>query len=406
MLRAGVKMDFGTTVIAIDVDFVRLPTTPLELLVTTLVISLVIALAIMLVTLVLSPLVDKRWPATQPLNPTELLWAETGGYVQSHFRGLDFDIARDVAGQMSEKKVKAGQFVFEQGDPPAAFFVVKDGQVEVLQRVGGTDQVIRTYGPGDSFGEVAILRRSARTAGVRALQDTTLLELPADEFVAATALSAAEENPLLTAVDRYLAEDRARLATASVATNVERAASTPRATEPVARVEPGDAPAAPAAPSEEEPPRPRRPRRSALLDSPPSEEPPTPAEPAAESPAPRRRRFLADDAATAAPAASPPPAAPVAEPVAAPQPAPAPAPQPAAAPQPAPAPQPAAFAPTHRAPGDGALAWDHPDATRQPVAQLPPGEFVQVIARHGEWVQVRLSTGWQGWVDGRRLYPA
>ncbi|MFP5326513.1 MAG: cyclic nucleotide-binding domain-containing protein, partial [Acidimicrobiia bacterium] len=213
--------------IAIDVDFVRLPTTPLELLVTTLAISLVIAVAIMIVTLALSPLVDKRWPATQPLNPTELLWAETGGYVQSHFRGLDFDIARDVAGQMSEKKVKAGQFVFEQGDPAAAFFVVKDGQVEVLQRVGNSDQVIRTYGPGDSFGEVAILRRSARTASVRALSDATLLELPADEFVAATALSAAEENPLLTAVDRYLAEDRARLAPASVGAKVDRAGPAP-----------------------------------------------------------------------------------------------------------------------------------------------------------------------------------
>ena len=386
-------------VLAIDVDFVRLPTTPLEILVTTLVISLVIALAIMLVTLLLSSLVDKRWPATQPLNPTELLWAETGGYVQSHFRGLDFDIARDVAGQMSEKKVKAGEFVFEQGDPAAAFFVVKDGEVQVLQRVGASDQVIRTYGPGDSFGEVAILRRSARTAGVRATKDTTLLELPADEFVAATALSAAEENPLLTAVDRYLAEDRARLATASVATGVDRVASSPRAAEPVVRVEPSEAPPAP--PPAEEPPR--RPRRSALLDAPPPAEPsaasePAPSEASQDAPAPRRRRFLADDTADSAP--------PVPAPGPAPEPAPAqPAPAQPAPAQPAPA-QPAPFAPTHRAPGDGALAWDHPDASRQPVAQLPAGEWVQVIGRHGDWVQVRLATGWQGWVDGRRLYPA
>lgn len=393
-----------TEVLAIDVDFVRLPTTPLELLVTTLVMSLVVALAIMLVTLVLSPLVDKRWPATQPLNPTELLWAETGGYVQSHFRGLDFDIARDVAGQMTEKKVKAGQFVFEQGDPPAAFFVVKDGEVEVLQRVGSGDQVIRTYGPGDSFGEVAILRRSARTAGIRATKDSTLLELPADEFVAATALSAAEENPLLTAVDRYLAEDRARLATASVATSVDRASASPRATEPVARVEPAAAapteapPAtAPPVPPAEEPP-PRRVRRSALIDPPqpstPATDPTPTVAPTSEAPAPRRRRFLAEDAAPPVPTPQPPaPVVPEAPEV------------PAAPVASAPA-QPAAFAPTHRAPGDGLLAWDYPDATRQAVAQLPAGEYVQVIARQGEWVQVRLATGWQGWVDGRRLYPA
>lgn len=199
-----------SVLVALQTDFVRLPTTPLEMLVVTLVLSLVGVFVISATAQVLSPMVDKRWPATEPLDPTELLWAEMGNYVQSHFKGLDLDLARDIAAEMTPVKVPAGSAIVEQGEPAAYFYVLKEGQAEVVQQVGGAEQKIRSYGEGDSFGEVAILRRSARTATVRAVTDCTVLTLPAADFLAATALSAAEDNPLLVAVDRYVAEDRAR----------------------------------------------------------------------------------------------------------------------------------------------------------------------------------------------------
>jgi CRP-like cAMP-binding protein len=70
--------------------------------------------------------------------------------------------------------------------------------------------VIRQHRAGESFGEVAILKRMARTASVKAVTDCVLLELPADEFVSALALSAADESQLFGNVERYLAEDRER----------------------------------------------------------------------------------------------------------------------------------------------------------------------------------------------------
>lgn len=196
--------------IALQVDLVRLPTTPLQMLVVTLGLSLIGVLVIGGTAQVLSSQVDKRWPATEPLDPTELLWAEMGGYVQSHFKGLDLDLARDIASEMVPMKVPAGAAIVEQGEPAAFFYVLKDGQAEVVQRVDGGELSVRKYDAGASFGEVAILRRSARTATVRAITDCTVLTLPAEDFLAATALSAAGDNPLLTAVDRYLADDRAR----------------------------------------------------------------------------------------------------------------------------------------------------------------------------------------------------
>jgi cyclic nucleotide-binding protein/SH3 domain-containing protein len=143
-----------------------------------------------------------------------MLWGESGGYIQRHFKGLDLGESRELASQFSEAKVPAGQLIIEQGDPADFFFVLKEGEAEVFQQIhhGGMVQesTIRRYGPGDSFGEVAILKRTTRTASVRALRDCVVLRLPAEDFVAGAAMSAAEESVVLGRVDEYLAADRAR----------------------------------------------------------------------------------------------------------------------------------------------------------------------------------------------------
>jgi MFS family permease len=73
-----------------------------------------------------------------------------------------------------------GDDVITQGDPGSTFYVVVAGEVEVL--VDGA--WCRTIGPGDHFGEIALLRDVARTATVRALAPLTLLALDRAEFLA------------------------------------------------------------------------------------------------------------------------------------------------------------------------------------------------------------------------------
>jgi hypothetical protein len=200
--------------LAFNVDVVKLSSTPLEMLVVVLILSAIAAFGSFLFTIVGSPFVDKRWPADEPLNPIEMLWGESGGYIQRTFRGLDLGTSKDLASQFVEKKYKAGETIIEQGEPATHFYVVKDGNVEVSQAVDtGTarrEDVINQFGPGQSFGETAILRRSARTASVRALSDCTVLELSAEDFVAGAARSAAEDNELLARVDSYMQADAAR----------------------------------------------------------------------------------------------------------------------------------------------------------------------------------------------------
>jgi hypothetical protein len=211
-------------VVAFDVDVLKVSSTPLQLLVVLLILAAIAAFALFMFTIVGAPFVDKRWPADEPLNPIEMLWGESGGYIQRTFRGLDLGTSKDLASQFVEKKYKAGDTIIEQGEPATHFYVVKDGSVEVTQTVNtGTalrEDVINQFGPGQSFGETAILRRSARTASVRAMTDCVVLELSAEDFVAGAALSAAEDNELLARVDTYMQADAARAASAKQSTGL------------------------------------------------------------------------------------------------------------------------------------------------------------------------------------------
>ena len=75
--------------------------------------------------------------------------------------------------------VPAGQVVFNQGDAGDHYFVIESGEAEVI----GDGAVVATLGPGMGFGEIALLRRTRRTATVRATSDLRLKALRSDRFL-------------------------------------------------------------------------------------------------------------------------------------------------------------------------------------------------------------------------------
>jgi MFS family permease len=86
-----------------------------------------------------------------------------------------------LAAAATNVHVPAGTAVFEQGDPGDRFYVIAAGRAAV--EVDGADTA--TLGPGDFFGEIALLRDVPRTATVRALDDLELCALERDDFIAA-----------------------------------------------------------------------------------------------------------------------------------------------------------------------------------------------------------------------------
>jgi CRP/FNR family cyclic AMP-dependent transcriptional regulator len=73
-----------------------------------------------------------------------------------------------IANSMKERTFDAGETVAREGEGGVGFFVIEDGTAKVS--IGGEER--RTLGPGDYFGEIALISEGARTATVTA--DTQL----------------------------------------------------------------------------------------------------------------------------------------------------------------------------------------------------------------------------------------
>jgi len=83
-----------------------------------------------------------------------------------------------VIASLQQSEVPAGELIAREGTPADKFFILVDGQAEVLR----DQRPIESLGPGQLFGEVAIMRDQPRSVTVRAKTDTRLLALERDTF--------------------------------------------------------------------------------------------------------------------------------------------------------------------------------------------------------------------------------
>jgi CRP-like cAMP-binding protein len=100
----------------------------------------------------------------------------------------------------------AGDVLCQEGEPGYDFFVIVEGEATVDR--GG--RVLRRLGPGDYFGELALLDRGPRSATVTAATDMRLLRLTELDFSAVLDEVPALTHKLLAAVSRRLREAEAR----------------------------------------------------------------------------------------------------------------------------------------------------------------------------------------------------
>jgi len=76
----------------------------------------------------------------------------------------------------------AGAVIFEEGDPGSRLYVIQSGQVRVVKRTGGRAVTLARLGPGEFFGEMALLDRQPRSATAVVDEAARVLELDEAAF--------------------------------------------------------------------------------------------------------------------------------------------------------------------------------------------------------------------------------
>lgn len=94
------------------------------------------------------------------------------------FSDLDNRELEQIAGSMKRRQFSAGQEIAREGESGVGFFVIQDGNAKVS--VHGDER--RRLGPGDYFGEIALIAQGARTATVTAESDLTALGMTFWDF--------------------------------------------------------------------------------------------------------------------------------------------------------------------------------------------------------------------------------
>ena len=105
-----------------------------------------------------------------------------------------------LATNVARVRFPAGAEVVRRGEPGDRFYVVAEGELDV-----GVDGRPVRLGPGDYFGEIALLRDVPRTATVSARTDVELYALEREEFIAAVTGYAASTDAANAVVARRLA---------------------------------------------------------------------------------------------------------------------------------------------------------------------------------------------------------
>jgi uncharacterized protein YhbP (UPF0306 family) len=107
----------------------------------------------------------------------------------SVFGGLPTQTAKTISASLQIVDAEPDSVVARQGGPADKFFIVVDGELEVTHEDAGTTETVATLGPGDLFGEMAILFDKPRGTSARATKPTKLLVLDSDTYRSVVAQS-------------------------------------------------------------------------------------------------------------------------------------------------------------------------------------------------------------------------
>jgi nitroimidazol reductase NimA-like FMN-containing flavoprotein (pyridoxamine 5'-phosphate oxidase superfamily) len=157
------------------------------------------------------------------LTPTELTFIEGASGAEGSDQALGFDYHKDlvysvfrdlpptdltatIGASLQVVHADPGTVIVRQGAPADKFFIVVDGEVEVIREDGGERRTVAHLGRGQFFGEMAILRDMPWTATVQAAAATTLFAMERDAFRSLVAQSLGTTQDFDRTIQQRLSE--------------------------------------------------------------------------------------------------------------------------------------------------------------------------------------------------------
>ncbi len=100
------------------------------------------------------------------------------------FAGVDDDDLESIVALLIERHIPKGHTIVEEGLAGDYMYVIREGEVKVTKLSGdGREKILGLLGPGDFFGEMALLDNTVRSASVKSLTETHILALSRSDFL-------------------------------------------------------------------------------------------------------------------------------------------------------------------------------------------------------------------------------
>jgi len=115
------------------------------------------------------------------------------------FSSLEEEDMTTVILAVKDKKLEPGTRIINQGDDGDSMFIIEEGDLDCLKVIDGAEKVVKTCGPGDAFGELALLYNCPRAASVQSRdKPCQLWELDRETFNGIVKDSAARKRTTYT----------------------------------------------------------------------------------------------------------------------------------------------------------------------------------------------------------------
>ena len=102
----------------------------------------------------------------------------------SLFAGLEAADRADLATRLRRRRYARSEPLFLRGDPGSVLYVIERGRVKIsLSSADGKEMILALLGPGDFFGELALLDGGQRSADAVVVEDSELLLLGREDFL-------------------------------------------------------------------------------------------------------------------------------------------------------------------------------------------------------------------------------